>query len=225
MITSNVLTRVFHLKYGMGTGTCFAIDWNNRQYIVTAKHVIENFQSGSKIQIFYKGNWAEVTPKLVGHHQTADVSVLTLDISLASLKMDPTSDGIILGQDTYFLGFPYQLSDLKSSQINRDFPFPLIKKATLSAMLNDGFGNYMLLDGFNNPGFSGGPVVFAQPYQTKIEYKVGGIISGYRYSEDPVYQTTTLPPLVVRSNTGIIIAYDIANAIELINANPIGIKI
>lgn len=223
MITTNVYTRVFHIRYGQGTGTCFASDFEGRQYLVTAKHVIAGLTNNSNIELYHNGSWVTLQARLVGHHASADVSVISINQSLANLKLEASSNGIMLGQDTFFLGFPYMLADEANTQINRNFPLPLVKKAALSAILNDGLGHYMLLDGLNNPGFSGGPVVFAQPNQNT--YKIAAIISGYRFSEEPVYQAEEQVPLNVRTNTGIIIAYNIENAIELIRANPIGFEL
>ena len=220
MITSNVIHRVFHLKYGKGTGTCFAIDYEGKQYLVTAKHVIAELKDNDTVEIYNKSKWATAQVKVIGHHKTADVSVFSIDTLLGVHKMEPNSDGIIYGQDTYFLGFPYRLQDEKGSQINRNFPIPLVKKATLSCITSDDTGKYFLLDGINNPGFSGGPVVFKEP--NKQDFKVAAIISGYRFSEEPTYHKNQETPISVRANTGIIIAYTIENAIGLIKANPLG---
>ena len=62
------------------------------------------------------------------------------------------------GQDVYFLGFPYGLHG-DMSALSNDLPFPFVKKGIISLFHNDGV-NRIYLDGHNNPGFSGGPVVF-----------------------------------------------------------------
>ena len=223
MITSNVITRVFHLKYGIGTGTCFAIDYDDRQYLVTAKHVIANLKDDETVEIYNNQNWNKVNVKIVGHHPTADVSVFTIDTILSKLKLEPTSNGIFYGQDTYFLGFPYDLQDIDGGRFNRNFPMPLVKKATLSCFMIDETGEYMLLDGINNPGFSGGPVVFTM--KNSQDFRVAGIISGFRFENEPTFHQNRQTPITVRANTGIIFAYDIKNAISLIVENPIGKEI
>ena len=221
MVTTNVIQRVFHLKYGKGTGTCFTVDYEGKQYLVTAKHVISGLKDNDSVEIYFKGNWTTTQVKVTGHHKTADVSVFIIDTLLLSAhKMEPSAIGITYGQDTYFLGFPYRLQDEREGQINRNFPMPLVKKATLSAMAINDTGKYLLLDGINNPGFSGGPVVFTE--LNKRDFKVAAIVSGYRYSEEPTYYNNQVTPISVRVNTGIIIAYDIENAIDLIKANPNG---
>ena len=40
MVPQNVLTRVFNLRMGSQTATGFTIEVDNRQYLVTARHVI-----------------------------------------------------------------------------------------------------------------------------------------------------------------------------------------
>ena len=52
MVTSNVIQRTFHIRYGSTTGTAFAIDRNKRQYLITARHVVKGITSGSSIEIF-----------------------------------------------------------------------------------------------------------------------------------------------------------------------------
>ena len=51
---------------------------------------------------------------------------------------------------------------------------------------------------------------------------VAGVVSGYRYGWDNVYVDNKETDMFVRYNTGIIMAYSIDHAIELIRANPIG---
>lgn len=79
-----------------------------------------------------------------------------------------------------------------------------------------------LLDGHNNPGFSGGPVVFHVPGKQKLEYKVIGVISAYRQQEGDVYYDGKATGLKHVENAGIIIAPSIKRVIDIINENPIG---
>lgn len=205
-------------------GTCFSIDRNGRQYFITAKHVISGLQDGNSVEIFYKGAWVKNNVKLIGHHQTQDVSVFALNQLIPAHPMEASSNGIAYGQDSYFLGFPYGLQDANNVHINRNFPLPLVKKATVSAILNDHVGRYMLLDGINNPGFSGGPVVFKKGNEK--EFRVAGIISGFRFQNEPIYvNDNPQNQLTYRSNTGIIISPMIENATQLIDTNPIGFEI
>lgn len=62
----------------------------------------------------------------------------------------------------YFLGFPFGklFSDVKFEKANERYSLPFVKKATWSASAPAGDGAVIFLDGHNNHGFSGGPIVF-----------------------------------------------------------------
>ena len=63
MITSNVFHRTFHIRYGSATGTMFSIDRDGRQYLITAKHVVEGIVSGGSISVFHDKQWKNTTVK------------------------------------------------------------------------------------------------------------------------------------------------------------------
>ena len=90
-----------------------------------------------------------------------------------------------------------------------------------------------ILDGINNEGFSGGPVVF----RTGPDQKIMAVISGYVTEPADVIssgakkvvtkgsQTTaqaTRPKVKVNVNSGFIIAYDIHYVVDAIQMRPIG---
>lgn len=181
MITTNVYYRTFYIAYGDGTGTAFAIDVEGRQYLVTAAHVVSGIASGDQVAFWNDGSWQPETIQLVGigskNAIEADVAVLALKEQIApSFELIPSSGNIVWGQEVYFLGFPFGLFGAPQLMHN-GYPFPLIKRAILSGRTDDPNSCY-LLDGHNNPGFSGGPMVF-KPMGSQ-DFKVGGIISGYR---------------------------------------------
>jgi len=124
-------------------------------------------------------------------------------------------EGLIYGQDVFFLGFPY---DLLGRIIlgSEGYPLPFVKKATVSLFDS----RVIYLDGHNNSGFSGGPVVF--PQTGKNEYRVAGVVSGYVERPEPVFDGEHKTPLVYQYNTGIIVAHNIKAALDLITLNPIG---
>lgn len=219
MISANVISRTFHIKYSSGTGTCFTIDIDGKQYFVTAKHVIKNLKDDDEVEIYYKNQWIKIKAKLIGHSVTADVSVFAIDLHIGGYPLPATIEGIVYGQDLYFLGFPYGLKS-KIGALNREFPLPLVKKGILSAMFFDQTEKYFLIDGHNNPGFSGGPVVYKK--LNSKNFNVGGIISGYRVELENTYLNDNVTPIQIKTNTGIIIAYSIDNALELIRHNPNG---
>ena len=209
MITTNIVQRTFRIR-STQEGTCFTIDVDDRQYIVTAQHLVEKVVGQNSVKIMQEKKWKGLQVKLVGHCEgEVDISVLAADIQISpTYPLNPTLGGIILGQDVYFLGFPYSLkSDVGS--INRNFPLPLVKKAIVSLVAER--GHYILLDGHNNPGFSGGPVVF-HPNNRGNDFCVAGVVAGYRHACDPVYKNkkqkqNEIPIGYYKSNTGIIVTY------------------
>lgn len=225
MVSANVLQRVFRLKYGQSCGTCFSVDIDNREYIVTAKHVIEGFSGSGIVEIFHDNKWVPIAAQLVGAGAgEVDVAVLSLAQQLAPnwhLPLPADDKDIFFGQDVYFLGFPYHLfTDI--GQNNRNFPIPFIKKAIVSS-ISKGQHTAQLyyLDGHNNPGFSGGPIVFTIPGSR--DFRVAAVVSGYRFEQESIYAGEQQTPLSYRYNTGLILGYGVFHAVELIQANPIGL--
>lgn len=225
MISTNILLRTFHIKYGEGTGTCFTIDVDGKQYLVTAKHVVDRFPQEGVIDLYHDGDWRKLIAKLVGHaDEHIDITVLSLDFQISPSYLLPASDeGIYFGQNVYFLGFPYGLSS-EVGELNRNFPMPFVKGAILSSIVNEKGASCLFLDGNNNPGFSGGPVVFTPPNKWD-DLRVAAVVSGYRFDMQPVYLQQQPTELVYRQNTGIIITYSIRHAVDLIKKNPIGFPI
>ncbi len=218
MITSNVIHRVFRIRFGRSEGTAFTIEVGQREYLITARHVVESIQDSMEIEVFSNGIWTPLRVNLVGHAPgNVDVSVVAASRRLTppNLPMEATHKGITYGQDVYFLGFPYGFLG-KYIFGPEGYPLPFVKKATLSQF----DGKVFLLDGHNNPGFSGGPVVFAEPFT--LNYKVAAVISGYKAVQEPVYAGGQPSNLTYLYNTGIIVSHSIDSTMEMIRANPIG---
>lgn len=218
MITANFVHRTFRIKCGTSVGTGFTVDVDAKQYLVTARHVVQDLGSTAGLEVFGNGAWAQVPTKLVAHGPgDIDVSVLApkLPLSPPNLPIIASSDGAVYGQDVYFLGFPY---GVLSNVIFGDagHPLPLVKKAVLSSFAGDVY----LLDGHNNPGFSGGPMVFGAG--GTVPNSVGAVISGYRFNPEPVLLDNAETLLTYRYNTGIVISYKIETALQMIWDNPIG---
>ena len=220
MITANVIYRVFRLKVGLETGTAFTIEEGGREYLVTARHIAHSLQGECQIEVFRDGGWAPLQVATVGHAPgDVDISVLAPSERLTPtrpLPLPASSEGLTYGQEAYFLGFPYGISDRFLKETGH--PVPLVKRLTVSTL----FGKPYLLDGHNNPGFSGGPVVFCPP--ARKEFQVAAVVSGYRWASAPVRdQQDRDTEFHLRENTGIVVAYDVKEAIALIRANPTGL--
>jgi hypothetical protein len=223
MITINVYFRVFEIKVGESTGTCFTIDHKDKQYVVTARHVIQDWKESMPIQILHEKQWKNANFSLIGCCEgDVDIAVMAAPMpSSPCYELLASPVGLVWGQDVYFLGFPYGWhTDI--GKLNRDFPMPFVKKAIISCEMVDEHGAHCyFLDGHNNPGFSGGPVVFKAPGTQN--FKVVSVISGYRYTNEPVYSGDEALPIEYRYNTGIIVSYGINHAVELIEKKPNGL--
>ena len=121
-------------------------------------------------------------------------------------ELIPNRDGLIYSQDVYFLGFPYGFFTESGDQ-NNEYPFPFVKKGIVSAFTSD----KIFIDGHNNKGFSGGPIVFYPENDKKLH--VTGIISGYFRDTKSTDELT----LSINENSGLFIGYDISHAINAIN--------
>ena len=142
-------------------GTAFAIDLDAKQYLATAKHVATSPPASMAVEVFSNGVWVSLPTRLIGHGpDNVDVSVLATDRKMtpSDLPLEASSMGMIYGQDVFFLGFPYGIVGKVAFTAN-GYPLPFVKRATLSLIKDDVY----FLDGHNNPGFSGGPVVFRPP--------------------------------------------------------------
>ncbi len=136
----------------------------------------------------------------------------------ATLPLEPTTAEIVLGQQVYFLGYPFGLS---TASPQGEVAF--IKSGILSAMdTREPNAAVIYVDGHNNPGFSGGPVVFRRGNTN--EFRVAGVIRGYKHEMVPVLKKEDLndpaakafEDLYTRANTGIVVAYDIKHIVEAI---------
>ena len=224
MITANILQRTFRISYGNNAGTCFTLDLDGRQYLVTARHLVQSIDNPCTVGIFHDGTWKDLPVQLVGHGTgDIDITVLASKQQVSpTYTVHATLDGLIMGQEVFFLGFPYGFGG-EVGKMNNDFPMPFIKKAIVSAMDDSKGSRIFFLDGHNNPGFSGGPVVYRR--ESNGDMMVIGVVSGYISTSEPVYNANGEPVFNYHYNTGIIKTYSIAHATELIRANPVGFEL
>ena len=221
MVSYDVLTRTFRIKYHDSCATAFTIEENNIQYLVTAKHVFESagFPITASIELLINGQYQTFTVFVKYPADTrVDIAVMkTHPYYEVSNKMENnlTSADLIYGQDVYFLGYPYQYDSFLATFPNSCSPVPFIRKATFSGMLKPR-PSLLFLDGHNNPGFSGGPVCYRKADNEL--FPIAGVVSGYYSEKNFVFdeQTDTQLPLYVIENTGTVYAADISFALELI---------
>ncbi len=222
MVTNDILYRVLRVRYNNSLATVFTITQNGVQYIVTARHIFNMAENGDNvcIELLIEKNYESINATVwFDDNPNVDCAVLKTNPYREitnNYTNENTLGGITLGQDVYFLGFPYNYDELVNCLPDRNSPVPFIKKACLSGISENADEFY--LDGINNPGFSGGPVCFKDKNTHK--FKLAGIISGYRFNRNMLYANDgTATNFFVEENTGIIKVCNIARAISIIEKN------
>jgi S1-C subfamily serine protease len=220
MVPSNILQRVFNLRMGSETATGFTVELDKRQYLITAKHLISANASSKTIDIFHDNKWVTIEfTSIPVEPGSVDIAVLALNQQISGvLPVTLGIKGAFLSQSVFFVGFPFGLS-INDHALNGGFPFPLVKHGVIAAFSN-GTGEPFIVDGINNPGFSGGPVVTVENANNP---NIIGVVSGYRFAPEPVFQQgQRIPDLSVQSNTGLLVAYETDYVVKAIEKNPIG---
>jgi hypothetical protein len=64
-VTTNALGRVLFVKYKQGRGTAFTIEVDDKQYLVTAKHVVQGIEDKDTIEIFHEEQWKNLNVKVL----------------------------------------------------------------------------------------------------------------------------------------------------------------
>ncbi len=254
--TVDILFRTLMIKYKHEAGTMFSVDVDNREYWLTAKHILTGRTSGPAGVVNQKEvtlevldpigdaiRWNPVRFTVIDPGKDIDIVVLVPEtkirvVDIPSLKAASGNFG--MGSECSFLGFPYastSTADWQTSQGTVAYKMPFIKHCYISGMISKPIP-ILVLDGINNPGFSGGPVL----YNTGPNQVVIGVISGYHVEptevhtiEVPNISTEATAPKVgkinpngekkeevVDINSGIILAYPISEAVSAIKKNPIG---
>lgn len=222
--TSNVIYRVLRIKTPTDTGSAFTIEVDGKQYLITARHLLEGFGTEGEVDLWMEGRWSRVRVRAIyPAKETVDIAALDPGRPVTvTFPLEPTAVGLTLGQQVYFLGYPYGLGTQEPA-LPGFGEIPFLKGGILSAMdSRDPEANLLYLDGHNNPGFSGGPIVFW--HSESRRFRVAGVVRGYRNEALPVLKKKNLDDprarayndLYTRANSGIVIGYDIRHIVDAI---------
>jgi hypothetical protein len=180
MPTSGALSRTFMINVNGEKGTMFAVHVDGRQYWVTARHLLTSAKTGppygkitaktSTLEVMVPDSadiqWKPYEFDVIDPgDENADVVVLAPRLpmpgfSTRSLSMMDSNESVSLGGECSFLGFPFAESYVaKFKDSSAAFRLPYMKHCYVSAILS-GPPTVFVLDGINNFGFSGGPVLY-----------------------------------------------------------------
>jgi hypothetical protein len=260
MPTFNILKRISMVQSQYGRASIFSIDVDQREYWITAKHVINGrlhppygavADKSVTLKILNQDGegeqWLTESFSVIDPGDDIDIVALApakpiLSNPLPSLATG--SDGLFLGGDCEFLGFPYG-GGWRIGIGPQSFWMPYIKHCTVSASspLSSNSPDpkrVWVLDGINNEGFSGGPVIFGTGLQQKIfavvsgyytepaevvPFEAAGLIPEKKHHDEPSSQPgddKAHGREKVNVNSGFIVAFDIGYAVDAIKKNPIG---
>jgi len=222
-VTAEILQRVLYVRYEgspYDSGSAFTLDTQQHQYIVTATHVVHGIKQEDTIEVFFQGGFRHIPTTVTLADTRTDVTVLRLSSRITpSMPVVADHDGLYLAQDVYFLGFPYSMVNLSYFQADAR-PFPFVKKGIISQMERGADGKYeFFVDAHNNPGFSGGPLIFRNLSTGQVA--VAGVVTDRLTREQPVHEKGRLSPYVTEENIGILLARDIAYAVEALDTGAL----
>jgi hypothetical protein len=225
-VTVNVLNRVVQVRSQAGTCSAFTIELDEKQYLVTARHCLKGVNDASGLEIRQGTTWKPVNgPAFFPSNEDVDIAAIGLAKRLTvAFEFQPTTDGIGLGQPVYFLGFPSGLSTkwtpTDTSSLDE---VAFIKAGILSAMdSRNPHAVVLYVDGHNNPGFSGGPIVFRPA--PNAPFRVAAVVQGFKGEGTPVVKREDLNDpkapayqgLYTQANSGIVVGYDITHIVQAI---------
>lgn len=157
-----------------GAATAFLVNYEMRNYWVTAKHVLFG-KERSCAEIFHEGEWRPFAIITQKYHEIFDIMTFTtgddfpIEVESGLKIVIPNYDNY--GDEVFCLGFPYNASfDISISGKE----IPLIKKGIISSVNGN---NCYLIDKMTAAGFSGSPIIM----NDAGEYKVVGIVSNGSY--------------------------------------------
>lgn len=209
----------FKIIHEQEQGTAFLIHHKGVNYYVTARHLFGAKVNKEQVVIDIQNNLK--TKRIEGIlllHDNPEIDIAVIKptnketykdaISLETIKVS-------LGDRGFFLGFPMGIHSIDLGGINNGFPIPLVKSAGLSGVQSINGVYRILLDGHNNPGFSGGPILFKNRFAlSDTKYYLTGVITAYINQTDSI--ETPAGKIGYNGNSGIIVAFGAKHIFEII---------
>lgn len=215
ILNTGHVQRCFQICFNSNYATTFLHSSDGKIVFVTVAHAVEGAQSGDNFLLRQDQGWATFEVKHIEVDNVNDIAIYTLrDFIVSNLWQEPEVM-MMLAHPLVYLGFPHRLHSDYPAQ--NEFVTPLAKTAHFSGNTKINGASLMILDGLNNPGFSGSPVFHKQYKNDKPEVGLVGMIHGFRYEQEEYgrvfrragpdgKEITPEKELFVRLNSGIILA-------------------
>ena len=218
-----MLDRTLLIRHDDIVGTAFEIERHHKKYLVTARHVVAGLpETNAALQVMRYDKWTDYRTirTLFPKSPSVDIAVFetgeAADTPYYVAPADKGIGGATFGQNVWFLGFPYGIGTHIPSASGGVF-YPFIKHGILSAIdSSDPNANITFIDGHNNPGFSGGPVLYVDLSDHK--YKILAVVSSYRFEATQTAIDGKIVDSPLLANSGIIQSYSIRYALDAIDA-------
>jgi Trypsin-like peptidase domain len=223
-VPGEMLKRTIMISNSRKYGTAFKIDDQGRVYLVTARHMVEGMPTTKATFQVWEENWWQDLPTtrtLLPKSNDVDIAVLETDEKIDQpygITADDTGGGVTFGQQVWFLGYPFQI--MTHGPNGETFPF--MKRGSLSAIDSRNPNAVLIfIDGFNNEGFSGGPVIYWDFKNHK--YSLLAVVKGYLDENARIRINGEDVKTQYLVNSGILIGFStkhIKEAIESGNKQP-----
>lgn len=202
------IAKSFRVRTARGFGTAFLYRNTKGTAFLSAGHNLDGCQIGEKIFIQHQAGWREKTITDIKTAPNMDACAFCIDqFFIDSDLKTPAQLSVTLGDELRFLGFPH---DLENTHPGVGFTTPLMRGAIFSGVINVPGGTLSILDGFNNPGYSGAPIYAAAGPRMATLF---GLVSGYKFERPdhgrimrqlPGGTEEPVPDLYARTNSGMI---------------------
>jgi S1-C subfamily serine protease len=218
-VPGEILERTLFIKAGNEAGTAFMVDYQGKAYLVTAKHVVAGLpENKATIQVWQQDQWKDYHAVKTLFPSSGDVDIAVFETAekvpkpyVVAVVAVGSMSGPTMGQQVWFLGYPWGIGSRWSNGVKA----PFIKRGTMSAIdATKPDAIVIYIDGFNNPGFSGGPIVYWDFSQHA--YRILGVVKGYKEDTAKVLINGAHVDTQLLVNSGILVAYSIEHAMKAI---------
>lgn len=221
-LTGREIHSAFRVRTANGAGTAFLHHTSAGCTFLSAAHVLCGTHAGDNVHLQHDEGWVSIRISQIEFAtNNYDVCAFSSEEFEISSLLEPYATPLVaLGDRVLFLGFPH---DLVNNYPGSGFPTALVRSAHFSGVITHQSRDIVILDGFNNPGYSGGPIYSTQP---SGQISLFGIVSGYRIerpSHGKIFRRNVdgteeeIPDIFTKPNSGMIETVPLAPVTEILS--------